>query len=88
MQIAPEAPAAAEAIRRRLEPIADKVEENVRQVRRALVQGRHAAEDAFAEAELQVRRHPRTAVVLAIGAGALAGCVIGFAIGRTLQKKC
>lgn len=86
MQIAPEAPAAAEALKERLMPIAEKVEENMRQVRRAAVQSRYAVEDAFAAAELQVRRHPRTAMALAVGGGALAGCLIGFALG--MKARC
>jgi ElaB/YqjD/DUF883 family membrane-anchored ribosome-binding protein len=73
---------AAEAIRQRLGPALEAIDENVRQGRRLVVRGRHAAEDAFDASALQVRRHPLGAVALAAGTGALAGCLIGFALGR------
>jgi ElaB/YqjD/DUF883 family membrane-anchored ribosome-binding protein len=50
--------------------------------RGAVVAGRHAVEDCAAEATIQVRRHPVVSLGIAAGVGALAGCVIGFAIGR------
>lgn len=74
--------AAREAIKERLSPALDTLDENIRQARRAIVDGRHAAEDFAAGAALQVRRHPLSALALAAGAGALAGCLFGFALGR------
>ena len=86
MTIATGATAAAEAIKERFIPTAEELEDNVRQARRAIVRSRYAAEDAVAAAALQVRRHPGTAIALAAGAGALAGCLIGFAFGS--QVRC
>jgi ElaB/YqjD/DUF883 family membrane-anchored ribosome-binding protein len=74
-------PAAADTIRERCAPALDTLDETVRQGRRALVRGRHAAEDAAAAATLIVRRRPLGAVMLAAGAGALAGGFIGCAVG-------
>jgi ElaB/YqjD/DUF883 family membrane-anchored ribosome-binding protein len=87
MPIATEATAVADAIKQRFIPAPETLEDNVRQVRRAIVHGRYAAEDALAAADLQVRRHPRTAIVLAAGAGALAGCLMGFALGWGVQRE-
>jgi ElaB/YqjD/DUF883 family membrane-anchored ribosome-binding protein len=63
-------------------PALEALEENVRDVRRAVVAGRHAVEDCAAETTVQVRRHPFTAVGLAVGIGSLVGCLVGFAFGR------
>jgi ElaB/YqjD/DUF883 family membrane-anchored ribosome-binding protein len=81
MTIGAGATAAAEAIKERFIPTAETVEDNMRQARRAIVRGQYAAEDAVAAAALQVRRHPGAAIAVAAGAGALAGCMIGFALG-------
>ena len=79
--------AAREVIRERLSPALDTLDENVRQARRAILQGRHAAEDVVAGAALEVRRHPLSALALAAGAGALAGCLVGFALGCRGQRS-
>ena len=63
-------------------PALEALEENVRDVRRAVVAGRHAVEDCAAETTLQVRRHPFMTVGLAVGIGSLVGCLVGFALGR------
>jgi hypothetical protein len=47
---------ATKTIREHAEPAPDALEENVRDVRRAVVAGRQAVEDYTAEATLQVRR--------------------------------
>jgi ElaB/YqjD/DUF883 family membrane-anchored ribosome-binding protein len=73
---------AAGAIREYGEPVRAAVEENLRDVRRAVVAGRHAAEDCAAETTRRVRRHPFAALSLAAGLGGLLGGLIGFAIGR------
>lgn len=73
---------ATKALRERAGPVLEALEENVRDVRRAVVAGRHAAEDCAAETTLQVRRHPFMAVGLAVGIGSLVGCVVGFTLGR------
>ncbi|RPI53402.1 MAG: hypothetical protein EHM55_13870 [Acidobacteria bacterium] len=82
-----EAAAAVDAMKDRLNPVLEKFEENVRQGRRVMVRAQHAAEDGVAAAALQVRRHPVSAVAIAAGAGALAGCMIGFAIGWGCRKS-
>ena len=85
MTIATGATAAAEAIKERFTPTSETLEDNMREARRTMVQGRYAAEDAVAAAALQVRRHPVTAIAMAAGAGALAGCMIGFAFGSRVR---
>jgi ElaB/YqjD/DUF883 family membrane-anchored ribosome-binding protein len=74
-------PTAADTIREQFAPALDTLEDTMRQGRRALVRGQHAAEDAAAAATLIVRRRPLSAVMLAAGAGALAGGLIGFGVG-------
>jgi len=74
--------AAREAIRERLAPALESLEENVRDARRVIVHGRHAAEDFVAGTALRVRWRPMMALAFAAGVGALAGCLIGFALGR------
>jgi ElaB/YqjD/DUF883 family membrane-anchored ribosome-binding protein len=76
-----EATEAVEAIKERLSPALETLDENVRRGRRLVVKGRHAAEDAAAAATLQVRRHPLGTVLVAAGAGALMGGLIGLALG-------
>ena len=73
---------ATKAIREHAAPALEALEENVRDVRRAAVAGRHAVEDCAAETTLQVRRHPFTAVGLAVGVGSLVGWLVGFTLGR------
>jgi ElaB/YqjD/DUF883 family membrane-anchored ribosome-binding protein len=73
---------AAAAVREYAEPIRAAVEENIGDVRRGVVAGRHAVEDAEAEATVQVRRHPLASLGIALGVGTLLGCVIGFTAGR------
>jgi ElaB/YqjD/DUF883 family membrane-anchored ribosome-binding protein len=55
----------------------ESVEENLRQARRAVNTARHAAEDAVAEAELNIRRHP----LQVVGAAAVVGGLFGFGAG-------
>jgi len=77
------ATAARDAFNGRVGPALKVLEENVRQVRRAVVHGRHAAEDLAASAALRVRRHPLGTVAAALGAGLLAGAAAGFLCGRS-----
>ena len=70
-----------EAIKERLAPALDTLDETIRQGRRAMVRGQHAAEDAAAAATLVVRRRPLSAVMVAAGAGALACGLVGFGLG-------
>ena len=73
---------ATRAIREYTEPVRAAVEENMRDFRRAVVVGRHAADDVAAEATVQVRRHPFLSLGMAVGVGTLFGCLIGFTVGR------
>lgn len=73
---------ATKAFKNQASPVLVALEENARDVRRAVVAGRHAVEDCAAETTLQVRRHPFMAVGLAVGIGSLAGCLVGFTLGR------
>ena len=77
---------AAHAVRDYAEPVRAAVEENMRDVRRAVVAGRHAVEDCAAEATVQARRHPFMSLGIAVGVGTLFGCVIGFAVGRFVGR--
>ena len=79
--------AAADAMKEQLNTVVEKFEDNIRQGRRVMVKAQHAAEDGAAAAALQVRRHPVSAVAIAAGVGALAGCLLGFAIGQGCRKS-
>ena len=73
---------AAKAVKEYAEPVRAALEENMRDVRRAVVTGRHAVEDCAAETTLQVRRHPFVSLGIAVGGGALFGFLMGYTIGR------
>ena len=81
MAIATGATTAVEAIKERLTPALDTLDGTVRQGLRVIVRGQHAAEDATAAAALRIRRRPLSAVMIAAGAGALAGGLIGLGLG-------
>ena len=78
MAITTGAATAVGAIKERLAPALDTLDERMRHGRRAFVRGQQAAEDAAAAATRIVRRRPLRAVMIAAGVGALAGGVIGF----------
>ena len=78
---------AVDVIKERLAPALDAFDETARRGRRALVRGQHAAEDAAAAATLIVRRRPLRAAMIAAGAGALAGGVIGFGLGWLTGRR-
>ena len=80
--MAPVTESAAKAASEYTEPVVAAIEERVRDVRRAVVAGRHAVEDCAAETTLQVRHHPFAALGIAASVGALFGCMIGFTVGR------
>jgi ElaB/YqjD/DUF883 family membrane-anchored ribosome-binding protein len=80
--MAPVTEAAAKAASEYTEPALAAIEESMRDVRRAVVAGRHVVEDCAAEATLQVRRHPFASLGIAAGVGTLFGCMIGFTVGR------
>lgn len=77
----------AEAIRERLLPVLEALEDTVREGRKTFLRSQHAAEDAAAAAALRIRRHPLMAVATAAGAGALAGAAVGLVIGLTANGR-
>jgi ElaB/YqjD/DUF883 family membrane-anchored ribosome-binding protein len=54
---------------------------------RVVGRAQHAAEDRTAAVALQVRRHPFSAIALAMAAGAVAGALIGFALSRAVGRE-
>jgi ElaB/YqjD/DUF883 family membrane-anchored ribosome-binding protein len=81
MAIGTGAATAVEAIKERMAPALDTLDETMRQVRRVVIRGRHGAEDAAAAATLLVRRRPLGTITMAAGAGALVGGLVGFGLG-------
>jgi ElaB/YqjD/DUF883 family membrane-anchored ribosome-binding protein len=73
---------AKEAVSERLNPALESLEQKLHDARRAMAHGRRAAEDVLDGATLQIRRHPLSSTALAATVGILAGCVMGFALGR------
>jgi ElaB/YqjD/DUF883 family membrane-anchored ribosome-binding protein len=82
MSLMTETAAAAEAVKERLSTAREQLEESMRKGRRVVVRAQHAAEDGTAAVGLQVRRHPLSAIALAVTAGAVAGALIGCALAR------
>ena len=76
-----------EAARERLTPALDKFDETVRQGRRAIARGQEVAEDAAAAAVLHIRQRPLRSVLVAAGAGALAGGLIGITCGWLTRRE-
>jgi ElaB/YqjD/DUF883 family membrane-anchored ribosome-binding protein len=75
-----------ETVAERLTPALESLDENVRAARRAIAHGRQTAEDLVDQTTLQVRKHPMASVAVAAGAGALAGCLVGFALGWKTRR--
>lgn len=73
--------AAVDAIKERLTPALDTLDESVREARRFIARSQHAAEDAADVAVRKIRRRPLNAVAIAVGTGAFAGALIGFGFG-------
>jgi len=73
---------AKEVVSERLNAALESLEQNLSDARRAMAHGRRAAEDLVDGATLRIRRHPLSSTALAATVGVLAGCVIGFALGR------
>lgn len=82
MAIANGAATLVDAIKERSAPALDTISETVRQGRRVIARGQRAAEDAADAAALTIRRRPLSAVMIATGAGALAGGLIAFWLTR------
>ena len=68
-------------------PTFDTVEEGARRVRRAVVDARHAAEDAAADARLTVRRHPIASVAAGVATGAVLGAAFGLAFAFVARPR-
>jgi ElaB/YqjD/DUF883 family membrane-anchored ribosome-binding protein len=73
---------AREAVSERLNPALESLEQQLHDARRAMAHGRRAAEDLVDGATLLIRRRPLSSTALAATVGMLAGCVMGFALGR------
>jgi ElaB/YqjD/DUF883 family membrane-anchored ribosome-binding protein len=82
------AEAAREVIQDRLDPALESLEDNLRDVRRAVTKGRHAVEDFAMSTAEQVRRRPLMSVAAAGAVGAVAGCVAGLVIGWRARQRC
>jgi len=54
---------------------------NLRGARRKITTARYAAEDFTADAAVRVRRHPLSAVSIAMVTGAVVGSLVGFGTG-------
>jgi ElaB/YqjD/DUF883 family membrane-anchored ribosome-binding protein len=78
---------AVNAVRDYAEPVRAAVDENMREVRRAVAAGRRAVEDCTDEAVIEVRKHPFRSLGIAVGAGMFLGCVCGFTIGRFSRPR-
>jgi ElaB/YqjD/DUF883 family membrane-anchored ribosome-binding protein len=65
------------------EAVADAVEDGINTAKRAVKQGRRAAEDLVDDAEYQVKQHPLSAVGVSFGIGLGLGAVIGVLLART-----
>lgn len=76
-----------DAVRERLMPKLHGIERNVRAVRRAAVRGRYAAEDFAAATHLAIRHRPVRTLTLVSAAGLLAGCVLGYGLGRRCATR-
>ena len=59
----------------------EPMRENLRGARRKVTTARFAAEDFAADAALKVRRHPLSAVSIAMVSGAVVGSLVGFGTG-------
>ena len=68
-------------------PTREALEENLREVRRVATSARHAAEDAVAEAALNIRRNPLRAVAGAAVVAGIAGMLVGFGAGLFARNR-
>jgi ElaB/YqjD/DUF883 family membrane-anchored ribosome-binding protein len=78
---------AVDAVKERLSPALEKLDETMRQGRKFIARGQHAAEDAAAEAALRIRRRPGSAVLVAAGVGALVGALIAYGVGSLARCR-
>jgi hypothetical protein len=78
--------AAADAIRERLNPAIEAIEGNVHEVRQAVHTGRHCAQSLARDTATVIQRHPLRVTALALGGGAVMGCLLGIAIGQAGRR--
>jgi ElaB/YqjD/DUF883 family membrane-anchored ribosome-binding protein len=78
---------AVEAVKERLAPTLDRLDETIRQGRQVVVRGQHAAEDAAAATALRIRRRPLSAVMIAAGVGALVGALVSFGLASVTCRR-
>ena len=78
---------AVEAVKERLNPALDRLDETIRQGRRVMVRGQHAAEDMAAAAVLRIRRRPGSAMMIAAGVGTVVGALVGFGLGSVTRCR-
>ena len=64
------------------EAVADAVEERINTAKRAVKQGRRAADDLVDDAEYQVKQHPLSTLGVSFGIGLGLGAVIGILLAR------
>ncbi len=64
------------------EAVAEAVEDGISAAKRAVKQGRRAAEDLVDDAEYRVKQHPLSAVGVSFGIGLGLGAVIGSLLAR------
>jgi ElaB/YqjD/DUF883 family membrane-anchored ribosome-binding protein len=69
-------------VKRVKEAVADAVEDGYGAARRAVKQGRRAAEDLVDDAECRVRQRPFSALGVSIGIGVGLGVAIGVLLAR------
>jgi ElaB/YqjD/DUF883 family membrane-anchored ribosome-binding protein len=67
------------------EAVADTVEDGINTAKRAVKQGRRAAEDLVDDAEYQVKQHPLSTVGVSFGIGLGLGAVIGMLLARNVR---
>ncbi|HEX5084330.1 MAG TPA: hypothetical protein VFY40_19980 [Blastocatellia bacterium] len=69
-------------VKRMKEAVADAVEDGLGAARRAVKQGRRAAEDLVDEAECRIKRRPLNALGVSFGIGLGLGAAIGVLLAR------
>jgi ElaB/YqjD/DUF883 family membrane-anchored ribosome-binding protein len=69
-------------VKRVKEAVADAVDNSVVAARRAVKQGRRAAEDLVDDAEYRVKQHPFSALGVSFGIGMGLGAAIGALLAR------
>ena len=69
-------------------PTFESVGENLREARAAVKVARDVAENAVGKATMTIKRHPLRYVSAALGAGVIAGALVGFGTGWAAGRRC